>query len=387
MADAIDEETFQQLRDTIERFVNERLIPNENRVEEEDEIPEELVREMRGLGLFGLTAPVAYGGLGLNSSQETEITMILGHTSPAFRSIFGTNIGIGAHGLVMEGTGKQKQEYLPRIASGEIIASFALTEPDAGSDAASLKTRAVKDGGDYLISGTKRYITNAARAGLFTVMARSEPDKPGADGVSAFLVPANSPGLTIGKKDRKMGQRGTTTADVIFDNVCVPASAIIGGVPGRGFRLAMRVLDRGRVHIAALATGMCDRLIAEMIAYAKNRKQFGQPIAEFQLIQAMIADSYTEYVAAKSLVEKAAAIYSERGAARLEAPAAKYFATEAVGRIADRAVQVHGGAGYMSEYAVERFYRDVRLFRIYEGTSQIQQLVIARQLLKETGPL
>jgi len=387
MADTIDEETFQQLRNIIERFVNERLIPNENRVEEEDDIPEEIVREMRELGLFGLTAPVAYGGLGLNLSQEAEIAMVLGRTSPAFRSIFGTNIGIGAHGLAMEGTEEQKREYLPRIASGEIIASFALTEPDAGSDAASLKTKAVKDGSDYLISGTKRYITNAARASLFTVMARSEPGKPGADGVSAFLVPAHSPGLTIGKKDRKMGQRGTTTADVIFDNVRVPASAIIGGVPGRGFRLAMRVLDRGRVHIAALATGMCDRLISEMIAYAKNRKQFGQPIAEFQLIQAMIADSYTDYLAAQSLVVRAARVYSVRGSARLEASAAKYFATEAAGRIADRAVQVHGGAGYMSEYAVERFYRDVRLFRIYEGTSQIQQLVIARQLLKEKEPV
>jgi acyl-CoA dehydrogenase len=387
MADAIGEETFQQLRDTIERFVNERLIPNESRVEEDDEIPEEIVREMRAIGLFGLTAPAAYGGLGLNLSQEAQITMVLGRTSPAFRSIIGTNIGIGAHGLVMEGTEEQKREHLPWIASGEIIASFALTEPDAGSDAASLKTRAVQDGSYYLISGTKRYITNAARAGLFTVMARSEPDKPGADGVSAFLVPADSPGLTIGKKDRKMGQRGTTTADVILDNVRVPASAIIGGVPGRGFRLAMRVLDRGRVHIAALATGMCNRLISEMIAYAKNRKQFGQPIAEFQLVQAMIADSYADYLAARSLVEKAAAVYTERGAARLEASAAKYFATEAAGRVADRAVQVHGGAGYMSEYAVERFYRDVRLFRIYEGTSQIQQLVIARQLLKEKGPL
>ncbi len=214
MSANIDEETFQQLRDMIERFVNERLIPNEARVEEEDEIPEEIVAEMRELGLFGLTVPPAYGGIGVNLKQEAEITMILGHTSPAFRSLFGTNVGIGAHGLIMEGTEEQKQTYLPRMASGEIIASFALTEPEAGSDAASLKTRAVKDGDDYLISGTKRYITNARRAGLFTVMARSEPDKPGADGVSAFLVPADSPGLTIGKKDRKMGQRGTTTADV-----------------------------------------------------------------------------------------------------------------------------------------------------------------------------
>ena len=382
MTDAVDNETFGQLRDTVQRFVSERLVPNELRLEVDDEIPNEVVAEMREIGLFGLTIPPAYGGIGVNASQETQLAMIFGHTALAFRSLLGTNIGIGARGLILEGTDEQKQAYLPALASGELISAFALTEPDTGSDPASLTTRAVRDGGDYLITGTKRYITNAQRAGLFTVMARTELDKRGADGISAFLVIRNSPGLTIGKKDRKMGQRGTTTADVMFDNVRVPASAIIGGVPGRGFRLAMRVLDRGRIHIAALATGTCDRLIAEMVGFAKNRRQFGKPIAEYQLIQAMIADSYTEYLAAKALVEQTAAIYDRTGAARTEASAAKYFATESVGRIADRAVQVHGGAGYMNEYAVERFYRDVRLLRIYEGTSQIQQLLIARQVLK-----
>lgn len=383
MTDAVDEATFGQLRDTIERFVSERLIPNEMRVEEEDEIPAEIVEEMRALGLFGMTIPPEYGGLGLNLSQEAQIAMVFGHTAPAFRSLFGTNTGIGARGLILDGTEDQKRRYLPRLASGEMISSFALTEPDSGSDPASLTTLAVRDGGDYVINGTKRYITNASRAGLFTVMARSEPDGPGADAISAFLVPADTPGLTIGKKDRKMGQRGTTTSDVFFDDVRVPADTIIGLVPGRGFRLAMRVLDRGRVHVAALAAGMCDRLIQEMIGFAKQRRQFGRPIAEFQLIQAMIADSYTDYLAARSLVENAASTYDRTGAARLEASTAKYFATEAAGRTADRAVQVHGGAGYMSEYAVERFYRDARLFRIYEGTSQIQQLLIARQLLRE----
>lgn len=380
--ETIDQDTFRQLQDMVDRFVAERLIPNERRVEEEDSIPEEIIAEMRELGFFGLTIPVEYGGLGLTSTQESDIVMRLGRAALAFRSVFGTNVGIGAHGLIMEGTEEQKNAYLPGMASGEIVASFALTEPGAGSDAASLKTRAVRDGDDYLISGSKRYITNAERAGLFTVMARTDSDKPGADGISAFLVPAGSPGLTVGKKDRKMGQRGTTTSDVNFDAVRVPANAIIGGVPGRGFRLAMKVLDRGRVHIAALAVGTCERLIEEMIRYAREREQFGHPIAEFQLVQAMIADSYTERLAARALVEKAAAIYDEQGAARLEAAAAKYFASEAAGRIADRAVQVHGGAGYMAEYAVERIYRDVRLLRIYEGTSQIQQLVIARQLLK-----
>lgn len=383
MTSGIDDETFASLLDAVERFTRERLMPNEDRVEEEDEVPAEIVREMKELGLFGLTAPQEYGGLEISVVQEAQLAMVLGQTSPAFRSLFGTNIGIGAHGLVMEGTEAQKHEYLPRIVTGEIIASFALTEPDTGSDPQSLKTRAVRNGDDYLISGTKRYITNAQRAGLFTVMARTDPEARGADAISAFLVPAGLPGLSVGKKDRKMGQRGTTTGDVIFDNVRVPASAIIGGVPGRGFRLAMRVLDRGRVHIGAFATGACRRLIAEMIGYAKERKAFGKPIAEFQLIQAMIADSHTEYLAAKALVEEAARIYDRDKSARVEASAAKLFATEAVGRIADRAVQVHGGAGYMAEYAVERFYRDVRLFRIYEGTTQVQQMLIARQLLKD----
>ncbi|NMN60906.1 acyl-CoA dehydrogenase [Xanthobacter sp. SG618] len=379
---AVDDETFGQLKDAVARFVAERLVPNEMRVEIEDEIPEEIVDEMRELGLFGLTIPAEYGGIGLNARQETQLAMIFGGTALAFRSLLATNIGIGARGLIFEGTEEQKQAYLPRLASGELMSAFALTEPDTGSDPANLTTRAERDGDDYVINGTKRYITNAQRAGLFTVMARTEFDKPGADAISAFLVPRDTPGLSIGKKDRKMGQRGTTTSDVVFDNVRVPASAIIGLTPGRGFRLAMRVLDRGRIHIAALATGACKRLIAEMIAFARERRQFGKPISEYQLIQAMIADSHTDYLAARALVEQTAALYDREGAARTEASAAKYFATEAVGRVADRAVQVHGGAGYMSEYAVERFYRDVRLMRIYEGTSQIQQLLIARQLLK-----
>jgi acyl-CoA dehydrogenase len=379
---AIDDDTFEQLKDAISRFVIERLRPNEMRVEESDEIPAEIIGEMKELGLFGLTIPPEYGGIGLNCRQESEIAMILGQTAPAFRSLFGTNIGIGARGLILAGTEEQKETWLPGMATGEMIASFALTEPDSGSDPASLKTKALRDGGDYLISGTKRYITNASRAGLFTVMARTNFDIEGANAISAFLVPANTSGITLGKKDQKMGQRGTTTCDVIFDKVRVPASAIIGLTPGQGFKLAMRVLDRGRIHIGALSTGMCKRLIEEMVAFAKERRQFGQAISEFQLIQAMMADSYTEYTAARALVRATAAEYDAAGAARINASALKYFATEAVGRIADRAVQVHGGAGYMTEYAVERFYRDVRLFRIYEGTSQIQQLLIARQLLQ-----
>ncbi len=376
----LDTDTFRQVCASVERFVEERLIPNEARIEAEDDVPREIVQEMREMGLFGLTIAPDYGGLGLNMRQEAEIMMIVGRAATAFRSVFGTNIGIGSQGIVIDGTDAQKAEYLPRLATGEIVSSFALTEPDAGSDASAIRTRADKDGDAYILNGTKRYITNAPRAGLFTVMARSEPDQKGAAGISAFLVPADLPGLRLGQPDRKMGQRGTKTCDVIFEDVRVPAENIVGGVPGRGFKTAMKVLDRGRINIAASATGTASRLIAESLAYAHERKTFGKPIAEHQLVMAMLADSQTEHYAAQCMVRDAAALYDREGKAIQEASCAKYFCTEMVGRVADRAVQIHGGAGYMAEYAVERIYRDVRLLRIYEGTSQIQQLVIARSI-------
>jgi len=374
------EDSLDALRDTVERFVRERLMPAEDRVEREDDIPEAIVAEIRALGLFGLSIPEAYGGLGLSLAEEAELLMIVGRTSLAFRSLFGTNVGIGSQGIVMDGTEAQKAQWLPGMARGEIIASFALTEPDTGSDAAGLRTAARRDGTDYVLDGTKRYITNAPRADVFTVMARSEPDVPGARGISAFLVPADSPGLSVGPPDRKMGQRGTKTCDVRFDGVRVPAANIIGGEPGRGFKTAMKVLDRGRINIAASAVGQIDRLIAESVAFAENRQQFGQPIADFQLIQALLADCEVDHYAARCMVRDAAGRWDRDGAASAQGAAVKYFASEAAGRVADRAVQIHGGAGYMADYPVERFYRDVRLLRIYEGTSQIQQLIIARNL-------
>ena len=383
---SLDQETFQLLKDSVQRFVRERLMPAEDQVEEQDEVPAAIIADMKELGLFGLSIPEEFGGAGLSMAQECELAYELGHTALAFRSVFGTNIGIGSQGILMDGTEAQKAEYLPRIASGELIVSFALTEPDAGSDAASLKTRAVRDGDDYLISGTKRFITNAPRAGAFTLMART--DGPGAGGISAFIVPAGLPGLTLGKPDRKMGQRGTKTCDVNLDSVRVPAANIIGGVPGKGFKTAMKVLDRGRLHVSALACGMADRILAESIAYARQRKQFGQRIGDFQLVQAMLADSQTELLAGWSLVQSVAQRYDAKpvGAAdpgvSMQASCAKMFCTEMVGRVADRGVQVHGGSGYINDFKVERFYRDVRLLRLYEGTTQIQQLVIGRQLMK-----
>ena len=378
----MDVETRCQLKETVRCFVRERLVPLEEHLEETDEVPGEIRREMADLGLFGLSIPAQYGGLGVDLVTEAEIAFELGWTSPAFRSVIGTNVGIGSQGIVIDGTEAQKQAYLPRLATGEIVGSFALTEPDIGSDAAHIKTKAERQGDVYVISGTKRYITNAVYADIFTLMARSDPDTPGAGGVSAFIVPSDSAGITLGRPDKKMGQRGTKTSDVILDGVEVPAANIIGGTPGQGFKTAMKVLDRGRLHISAISIGAAERLIHEALSYACDRHQFGKPIAEFQLIQAMLADSRAEAYAARSMVLDAAARFDRGERITMEAACCKYYCTEMVGRVADRAVQIHGGAGYMSDYAVERFYRDVRLLRIYEGTSQIQQLIIAREMCR-----
>jgi len=382
---ALDPQTLRQFLDTIQRFVRERLQPAEESVAETDTVPPAIIAEMRKLGLFGMTIPEAQGGLGLTMSEEVQVLFELCQTSPAFRSVHGTNNGIGSQGIVLDGTEEQKRKYLPLLASGEIIASFALTEPNAGSDAASLKTSARRAGNGWVLNGTKRFITNAPEAGLFTVMARTDPAIKGAGGISAFLVEAPNPGLKLGKIDRKMGQRGAHTADVIFEDCQVPADALLGGQEGQGFKTAMKVLDRGRIHIAAVAVGVAERLIRDMLRYAKDRVQFGQPIGEFQLVQAMLADSRAEAYAARSMVLDAARRRDDGENVSTEAACCKYFATEMVGRVADRAVQVHGGSGYIADFGVERFYRDVRLFRLYEGTSQIQQIVIARNMLKDAA--
>jgi acyl-CoA dehydrogenase len=379
----MDAETFGLFRSTIRRFVDERLIPAEDAVEEADAVPDSIVNEMREMGLFGISVPEAYGGLGCTMSEEAAIIRELTRASVVFRSVIGTTVGIGSQGIVMDGTEAQKQEWLPKFATGEAIASFGLTEPEAGSDAASLRTVAVRDGDTYRITGTKRYITNAPRANVFTLMARTEADVKGAGGISAFILPADTPGITLGKPDKKMGQKGSVTTDVILDDVVVPAANIIGGVPGRGFKTAMKVLDRGRIHIAAVALGMCERLIEMSLAYAMDRKQFGERIANFQLVQAMLADMKVDMLTTEALMQSVAAKFDAGEAVSLECSALKLHASEAVGRIADRAVQIYGGAGYMAEYKVERFYRDVRLLRIYEGTTQIQQTIIAKQMIRQ----
>ena len=340
---------------------------------------------MKDLGLFGLSIPEEYGGIGLSTSQECQVAFEIGQTALAFRSVFGTNVGIGSQGILMDGTEEQKRLYLPRVATGELIMSFALTEPDAGSDSAAVKTRGERDGDDYVLNGSKRFITNAPRAGAFALMART--DGPGAGGISAFVVPAGLPGLTLGKPDKKMGQRGTKTCDVILENVRVPAANIIGGAPGQGFKTAMKVLDRGRLHISAVSCGMAQRILDESVAYAKERRQFGKRIGEFQLIQAMLADSQAELYAGWSMVRDCAERFDAKPPGKsnpdvsMRASCCKLLCTEMVGRVADRGVQVHGGSGYITEFPVERFYRDVRLLRLYEGTTQIQQIIIGSELV------
>ncbi|MFM9827764.1 MAG: acyl-CoA dehydrogenase family protein [Sphingomonas sp.] len=380
---ALDAETFDALIDTVRRFVTERLRPLESAVEAADAIPADVVAEMRSLGLYGLSIAEEFGGLGLTMAEECRVAIELGRTTPAFRSTFGTNVGIGSQGLVMAGTPEQKAKWLPRIASGDIVTSFALTEPDVGSDSGAVKTRAVRDGDVYRLSGTKRYITNADKADLFTVMARTG-EEAGARGVSAFLVPRDLPGLSVGEPEKKMGQKGAKVADVNFDEVAVPVENRLGD-EGEGFKIAMRVLDRGRLHISAVCVGVAERLIADCVAYATTRSQFGKPIAEHQLIQAMIADSKTEVLAARALTLETATGKDAGRDVVMESAASKYYASEMVGRVADRAVQIFGGAGYIEDYGIERLYRDVRLFRIYEGTSQIQQLIIARETIKRGG--
>jgi acyl-CoA dehydrogenase len=377
-------EVLPELLEAVRRFVDKRLIPLEAQVDDADEVPADVVDDMKALGLFGLSIPEEYGGLGLGMEDEARVAMEFGRTSPAFRSVFGSTVGIGSQGIVMDGTEAQKRAYLPRLASGELVSSFCLTEPEAGSDAASLRTRARRDGDAWVLDGTKRYITNADKADVFTVMARTADTPKPADGVTAFIVEAATPGLKIGRPERKMGQRGAHVCDVVFEGCRVGAGRMIGGSggEGRGFRTAMKVLDRGRLHIAAVCVGTAGRLVDEMRRYALERRQFGKPIADFQLVQAMIADSETERHAARALVLEAARQRDSGAGVTKEAAMAKYFASEMVGRVADRAVQVFGGAGYIADYGIERFYRDVRLFRLYEGTSQIQQLVIAREVLK-----
>ncbi len=382
MTAEVSAEDFRLILDQVRDFVRTRVLPREQEIADTNAIPADLRRQAAEMGLFGYAIPQEWGGLGLDLTQDAELAMEFGYTSLALRSMFGTNNGIAGQVLVRFGTGEQKTQWLERIASGEVVASFALTEPGAGSNPAGLRTSAVRDGGEWVLDGQKRFITNAPLADLFVVFARTRPAGESGTGIAVFLVPAPSPGLQVGPKDKKMGQEGAWTADVTFSGVRVPASALIGGDEEAGYRAAMTSLARGRVQIAALAVGAAQRALDESVAYAASATQGGTPIGEFQLVQAMLADQQTGVMAGRALVRETAQRYVSGADTRIGPSAAKLFCTEMAGQVADLAVQIHGGTGYMREVPVERIYRDVRLLRLYEGTSEIQRLIIGSGLVR-----
>jgi acyl-CoA dehydrogenase len=379
----MDADIYDAFIDQLNRFVRDRLIPAEEQLEALGRVPDDILAEMRDMGLFGVTMPEEYGGAGMNISQYIGFVQALAYAAPAFRSILSINVGMVNSAISNFGTDEQKAEWLPRLAAGE-IAAFGLTEPDSGSDSAAMKTRAVKSGNGYVLNGTKRYITNAPFADMILVMARTNAEPLPKNGhVSAFIVPRNAPGVSIGTPDGKMGQAGSAIADVILEDVQVGGEALLGGAEGVGFRAAMTSLNNGRLSVAGASVGYAKRILDTGLRYATERKAFGEAIANFQLIQAMLADSKAEIYAAECMLKDACARADRGENIIVEAAAAKLFASEMCGRVADRVVQIHGGAGYLKEYLAERFYRDVRIYRIYEGTSQILQLVIAKNMLRE----
>jgi acyl-CoA dehydrogenase len=378
---AVDDDDFQQILKQTRQFVRSAVVPREQEILANDEVPVDIRDQAKEMGLFGYAIPQEWGGLGLDITQDVELAMELGYTSLALRSMFGTNNGIAGQVLVGFGTDEQKAAWLEGLASGK-VASFALTEPGAGSNPAGLRTKAIRDGSDWLISGEKRFITNAPVADLFVVFARTRPADDDGPGIAVFLVPADAAGVEVGSKDAKMGQEGAWTADVRLTDVRVPDGALIGGSEDIGYRAAMTSLARGRIHIAALAVGAAQRALDESVDYAATATQGGTPIGNFQLVQAMIADQQTGVMAGRALVREAARLWLTEEDRRVAPSAAKVFCTEMAGKVADLAVQIHGGSGYMRDVPVERIYRDVRLLRLYEGTSEIQRLIIGSNLVK-----
>jgi acyl-CoA dehydrogenase len=382
----VTDDDFREILAQTRHFVRTAVVPREQEILDEDRVPDDLRDQAKKMGLFGYAIPQQWGGLGLNLVQDVELAMELGYTSLAVRSMFGTNNGIAGQVLVGFGTDEQKGRWLESMASGEVVASFALTEPGAGSNPAGLRTKAVRDGsgkdGDWVISGEKRFITNAPVANLFVVFARTRPADDQGPGIAVFLVPADTAGVQVGAKDAKMGQEGAWTADVNFGDVRVGGDALIGGSEDIGYRAAMTSLARGRVHIAALAVGAAQRALDESVSYAATATQGGTPIGNFQLVQAMIADQQAGVLAGRALVRDAARMWVTDDDRRIAPSAAKLFCTEMAGKVADLAVQIHGGSGYMRGVPVERIYRDVRLLRLYEGTSEIQRLIIGSNLVR-----
>jgi acyl-CoA dehydrogenase len=379
----MDAEVFEQFIGQLHRYVRERLIPAEPEVIAKDEIPADIVDEMRDMGLFGLTMPEEFGGADMNISQYARTINTISYAMPAFRSIISINIGMVCSALKNGGTQAQKEQWLPRLAEGE-IAAFGLTEPGSGSDSAGMQTTAVKTEKGWVLNGTKRYITNAPYAKLALIMARtSKENLPKNAHVSAFIVPMDSPGVSVGKTDKKMGQAGSSIADIILEDVHLPEDALLGGELGKGFGYAMKSLDNGRISVGAAATGYAKRALDSAIRYATERKAFGEPIANFQLIQQMLADCEIEIYAAECMMDDVTSRADAQENVLRKAAGFKVFASEMCGRVVDRCVQIYGGAGYLAEYDAERFFRDARVYRIYEGTTQILQLQIAKHMLRE----
>ncbi len=380
-----DQKQMTGLLDKIRTFMRDMAIPNEERVERENAIPAEIVEQMRRLGFFGWSIPESYGGAGLTTEELCLANMEISQCAVAYRARCGTNTGIGAEAIIHDGTEEQKRKYLPRLATGEMTGCLAVTEPGAGSDLlGGLATIAVEDGDSYVINGTKRYITNAPIADLFTVLTRTDPANKGGSGTTSFIIERDTPGLAIGPEHKKMGQEGSPVSEVYFRDCRVPKSSVLGGTPGQGFRAVMKSLNKQRINLASLCTGPAIRLLDEGLRHARTRKQSGQAIGEFQLVQAMLADCKVEISAARALILETARKRDSGEDVTMEVSMCKYYASEMAGRVADRVVQIFGGAGYCEDIggSVPRFYRDVRLFRLYEGTSQIHQLNIARHLMR-----
>jgi acyl-CoA dehydrogenase len=377
----LDDEVFQEISRQVRSFVVKEVVPREREIAEIDAIPDDLRTKAAAMGLFGYAIPEEYGGLGLNLAQDVELAFSFGYTALSFRSLFGTNNGIAGQVLVGYGTDEQKQTWLPQLASGDCIASFALTEPEAGSDPSGMRTTARHEGGGWVLNGNKRFITNAPLAGLFVVFAKVQDgdEKPR---IAVFLVPAGSPGLSVAPKDKKMGQEGASTADLTLVDVRVGDDALVSGDIDTGFRAAMSVLARGRVHISALAVGLMERALEESVRYSAVNLQGGVATGDRQLVQAMLAEQKSLAMAGKAMTREAARLYLSGEDRRLAPSATKLFCTESAGRVVDLAVQTHGGSGYMREYAVERLFRDARLLRLYEGTSEIQKLIVGRELVR-----
>ncbi len=378
----VSDDDFREILAATRAFVRSAVVPRESEILDEDRVPEDIREQARRLGLFGYAIPQEWGGLGLDIAQDVDMALELGYTSLAVRSMFGTNNGIAGQVLVGFGTDGQKARWLERIATGDVVASFALTEPGAGSNPAGLRTKAIRDGDDWIINGQKQYITNAPIADLFIVFARTRPADGDGAGIAVFLVPADAHGVEVGSKDTKMGQEGAWTADVYLNEVRVGPDSLVGGEEDIGYRAALTSLARGRIHIAALAVGTAQRALDESTGYAATATQGGTPIGTFQLVQAMLADQQTGVLAGRALVRDTAQKWLTGEDRRIAPSVAKLFCTEMVGKVADLAVQVHGGAGYMRGVPVERIYRDVRLLRLYEGTSEIQRLIIGGALVK-----